>query len=172
MAALSKGSWLQLKTLTLAGNRIKVPGIQYLAGAQWPHLEAINLNDTSLDGSAVVMLLCCKWPCLQILGLNNMSLQHMGELPETSQCSSLKHLHLMNSNLGPYSLQQLSKPRWCQLETIDLSNNRLFNLSALVQASWPALKAIRLDGNQLAADAMAHLSQGNWPLLERLYLCR
>ncbi len=172
MAALSKGSWLQLKSLTLAGNRLYVPGIQYLAGADWPQLEAINLNDTNLDGSALVMLVCCKWPCLQTLGLNHNYLQHMEDLPDTSQCSLLKHLHLNNSNLSHNSLQQLSKPRWCQLETVDLSHNRLYNISALVQASWPALKGIRLDGNPLAADAMALLSKGDWPLLERLYLCR
>jgi len=172
MAALSRGSWLKLKTLTLAGNSINTPGIQYLAGAHWPQLEAINLNDTDLDGSAMIMLVCCKWPCLQTLGLNQNHLYHIGELPGTSQFSSLKHLHLNASNLTDYSLRQLSKPRWSQLETIDLSNNRLYNISTLVQASWPALKGIRLDGNPLAADFMAHLSKGDWPLLERLYLCR
>ncbi len=174
MAALSEGSWLQLKTLSLAGNSIHAPGIRYLAEAHLPQLEAINLVNTGLDGSAMVMLLCCKWPCLQILSLNQNFLHHacMGELPDTSQCSLLKHLHLADSNLSHHSLQQLSKPRWCHLETIDLSNNRLYNISALVQASWPALKAIRLDGNLLAADSMAHLSKGDWPLLERLYLCR
>ncbi len=172
MAALSKGSWLQLKSLTLTGNRIYIPGIQYLAGADWPQLEAINLNDTCLDGSAMVMLVFCKWPCLQTLGLNQNYLHNMRDLPDTSQCSLLKHLHVNNSNLNHYSLRQLSKPRWSQLETVDLSDNRLKCLSALVQASWPALKGIRLDGNPLAADAMAQLSQGDWPLLERLYLCR
>jgi len=158
--------------LTLAGNRIYTPGIQYLAGADWPQLETINLNDTNLDGSALVMLVCCKWPCLQTLGLNHNHLHLMEDLPDTNQCSLLKHLHLKNCNLSHYSLRQLSKPRWCELETVDLLNNKLNSLSALVQASWPALKSIRLDGNQLAADAMARLSQGDWPLLERLYLCR
>ena len=172
MAALSKGCWLQLKTLTLAGNIISAPGIRYLAGADWPQLEAINLSDTNLDGSALVMLVCYKWPCLQNLGLNHNHLDCIGELPETSQCSLLKHLNLKGSNLTDYSLRQLSKPRWSQLETIDLSSNRLCNVSALVQASWPALKGIRLDDNQLAADAISHLSQAEWPLLERLHLCR
>ena len=172
MAALSKGSWLKLKTLTLAGNSINTLGIQYLAGAHWPQLEAINLNVTDLDGSAMVMLVCCKWPCLQILGLNQTRLHRIGELPESSQCSSLKHLHLNASNLTDGSLRQLSKPRWSQLETLDLSNNGLYNISTLVQASWPALRGIRLDGNPLAADFMTHLSKGDWPLLERLYLCR
>jgi len=172
MAALSRGSWLQLKTLTLASNRIHARGVQYLAGAHWPQLEAINLNVTELDGSAMVMLVCCKWPCLQILGLNNNHMRHIGEMPETSQCSLLKHLHLHASNLTDKSLWQLSKPRWSQLETVDLSNNDLYGISALVQASWPALKGIRLDGNPLAAHAMAHLSKVDWPLLERLYLCR
>ncbi len=172
MAALSRGSWLQLKTLTLASNRIHALGVEYLAGAHWPQLEAINLNVTGLDGSAMVMLVCCKWPCLQILGLNQNDMDHIGELPETSQCSLLKHLHLHASNLTDKSLWQLSKPRWSQLETVDLSNNDLYGISALVQASWPALKGIRLDGNPLAAHAMAHLSKVDWPLLERLYLCR
>ena len=172
MAALSRGSWLQLKTLTLASNRMHARGVQYLVGAHWLQLEAINFNVTELDGSAMVMLVCCKWPCLQILGLNNNHMRHIGEMPETSQCSLLKHLHLHASNLTDNSLQQLSKPRWSQLETIDLSNNMLYSISALVQASWPALKAIRLDGNPSAADAMAHLSKVDWPSLERLYLCR
>ena len=172
MVALSRGSWLQLKTLTLAGNTIHSPGMQYLAGAHWPQLEAINLTNTGLSGSAMAMLLCGNWPCLQNLGLNGNYMYRMRNLPEFSQYSSLKHLHLNNSNLDHYSLQQLSKPRWCQLETIDLSNNMIDNLSGLVQASWLAMKGIRLDGNPLAAHAIAQLSQGDWPLLERLYLCR
>ncbi len=172
MAALSRGSWLQLKTLTLAGNTIHTPGMQYLAGGNWPQLEAINLTDTGLCGSAMAMLLCSNWPCLQNLGLNGNYMYRMRTLPDSSQYSSLKHLHLNNSDLDHYSLQQLSKPRWCQLETIDLSNNMIDNLSGLVQASWPAMKGVRLDGNPLAAHAIAHLSQGDWPLLERLYLCR
>ena len=172
MAALSKGSWLQLRTLILSGNRIRAPGIQYLAEAYWPQLETINLNESGLDASGMIMLLCCKWPCLQTLSLNQNLLYHMEQLPDSNQCLLLKHVHLAESNVGFYSLRPLTQPRWCQLETIDLSNNRIYGISELVQALWPALKTIRLNDNPLAADAMADLCKGNWPLLECLYLCR
>ena len=172
MAALSKGSWLQLKTLVLSCNGIPAAGTQYLAEAYWPRLETINLDETGLEVPGMAMLLGCKWPCLQTLSLNRNFLYHIEELPDSSQCSLLKHLHLAESHVGPYSLLPLTKPSWCQLETIDLSENRLYDISELVQASWPALKEIRLDDNPLAADAMAGLSTGDWPLLESLYLCR
>ena len=169
MAALSRGSWLQLRTLILSGNRIRAAGIQYLAEAYWLQLETINLNDSGLDASGMIMFLCCKWPCLQTLSLNQNLLYHMEQLPDSNQCLLLKHLHLAESF---YSLRPLTQPRWCQLETIDLSNNRIYGISKLIQASSPALKTIRLNDNPLAADAMADLCKGNWPLLERLYLCR
>ena len=129
MAALSRGSWLQLKTLTLADNLIHTPGMQYLAGGNWPPLEAINLSNTGLCGSAMAMLLCGNWPCLQNLGLNGNYMHRMRNLPDFSQYSLLKHLHLNNSDLDHYSLQQLSKARWCQLGTVDLSNN-------MIESKW------------------------------------
>ncbi len=173
MVALSKGSWLQLRTLILSRNSISAAGIHYLAEAYWPRLETINLDETGLNVSGMAMLLCCcKWPCLQTLGLNRNHLYHMEELSDSNQCLLLKHLYLAESHVGPDSLRPLSQPRWCQLESIDLSKNRLYGISELVRASWPALKVIRLDDNPLAADAMADLCKGDWPLLECLYLCR
>ncbi|DBB00110.1 TPA: hypothetical protein ACH3X1_013962 [Trebouxia sp. C0004] len=118
MAALSRGSWLQLKTLTLAGHRVHAPGIQYLAGAQWPQLEAINLTDACLDGSAMVMLLSCRWPCLQTLGLNQNYLHYIEELPETSQC-----LITQAPAPGYYQSGPLQPPAAQQAEVVAIGDN-------------------------------------------------
>ena len=61
---------------------------------------------------------------------------------------------------------------WPALQTLDLDNNHLEDVSllSLVTGKWPLLELLSLRNNDLSEEAMPILVRGNWPLLGTLRL--
>ena len=93
----------------------------------------------------------------------------------TSSLPNLRHLALGACGLCNVAhIDKLSKGVWPQLEYLGLycPDQYLCPESTvyLVQANWPLLQVLRLNGHLLTGDAFANLTQHEWPWLETLDL--
>ena len=79
-------------------------------------------------------------------------------------------LNLSHNKLEDQAAQLLAGIAWPKMVSVNLSHNWEMRSGAaawLVQAQWPALKSLDLEGTRVA---LASLIVGNWPELEGLNL--
>ena len=123
-----------------------------------------------LEDDALAYLCQGKWPCLQILGLSQNSLFDCPHIQVEAAWSSLKEVRLAHCkfpDLTPLYLHRLH-----DIEVIDLLGScvNIICVQLLVQADWPKLITLRLNGREIDEAGVQDLIRGNWPQLERLYL--
>ena len=172
MAYLCKANWPSLRKLRLAENPLKDNGIRHLVTARWPLLEKLDLECTSLEVYAIVYLCQAKWPGLQRLSLSSNRLwRDLPEIHTKAAWTALKEICLAACGLRWHGLGNLTLILH-DLEVVDLLGNYMdaAMVQLLVQADWPKLVALRLDGHALDEAGMQEFIKGDWPRLERLYL--
>lgn len=172
MAHICNANWPHLRKLRLGQNPICNVGVRHLATASWPLLEKLHLEKARWDGNALPFLCQGNWPCLQRLGLNYNNLYDCPNLQVDAAWSSLKEARLGQCGCGHSTLLQLPRLLLHDIEVVDLMDSFMdtAGVQLLVQADWPKLIALRLDGYGIDEAGMHELVKADWPRLERLYL--
>ena len=172
MAHICNANWPRLRKLRLSQNPICNVGIRHLATASWPLLEKLHLEKAHWDGNALPFLCQGNWPCLQRLGLNYNNLYDCPKLQVNAAWSSLKEARLGQCGCGHSALMQLPRLLLHNIEVVDLMDSFIDTegVQLLVQADWPKLTALRLDGYGIDEAGVQDLVKADWPQLERLYL--
>ena len=137
--------WRLLKVLNLSRTKLNVRGMSLLIQGDWPILTKLNLSCNKLGRAAIAKLAKADWP-------------------------AVTSLNFCNNKLDDHAAQLLAGIAWPKMVNVNLSHNSELGLGAaawLVQAHWPVLKSLDLEGTHVA---LASLLMCNWPELEVLNL--
>ncbi len=142
---LVKPQWRLIKVLDLSRTKLNVRGMSMLIQGDWPILTKLDLSCNKLGRAAIAKLAKADLPAVICL-------------------------NLAQNKLDDHAAQLLAGIAWPKMVNVNLSSN--YNLGPgaaawLVQAHWPALKSLDLEGTHVA---LASLLIGNWPELEVLNL--
>jgi hypothetical protein len=116
-----------------------------LIQGDWPILTKLDLSRNKLGRAAIAKLAKADWP-------------------------AVTSLNLSRNELDDHAAQLLAGIAWPKMVNVNLSHNCDLGPGAaawLVQAQWPVLKSLDLEGTHIA---LASLLIGNWPELEVLNL--
>ena len=173
-----------LRKLSLRGNRFGPEGFMAMAEGSWGTLTELDLaeNRPGVDSTSILAL-ARAMPCLETLDLLGNKVGPSGA-EAIAQASPfwklLRSLNLFGSELGDEGLDKLSYAHFPALEWLNLAvGSRGSNLrmgvcgaSSLAEFSSniPSLRFLSLACNDLCAETLGTILDGNWRSLEDLDL--
>ena len=179
VSELVKGKWPEITHLFL-GRHIAQDAIHILVKEptankiEWPNLQELDLSCNHLNAAAIGKLLRGNWPWLHTLSLwgNALGASATSKLSK-GNWPQLKYLDLSANLLDADAMKGLLKyQKWCKLEVLKLSLNKLDveGFELLAKAEWDSLREVNLSFNQLPWLVSDALKTARWPTLQVLDL--
>lgn len=149
-----------------------------LSKISWGQLPSVNLCYNGLhDDDAMEVLAKALWHKLTALRLDGNKIWGVGWLHLRGCTWPLQELYLCRMPFGELAFAFLKSANWPNLTKVDLSySTNSVDMTAravahLNQGDWPLLSWLCLSGNRICdADVLGELVKGRWPLLKALQL--